>query len=167
MPSQNQGATRQRYTVIPRTLIFLTRGQEILLLKGAPHKRLWAGLYNGLGGHIERGEDPLTAARRELTEESGLHADLWLAATVTIDTGSDSLGILLFVFRGEVTGGRLRPSEEGEAHWLPLADLDPLPLVEDLRTLLPDILRQPAGAPPLHYLYTYDDAGRLHIASAN
>ncbi len=163
MPSKNQGASPKRYTLIPRTLIFLTRGAEILLLEGAPHKRLWASLYNGFGGHIERGEDPLSAARRELTEESGLQADLWLAATVTIDTGPDTPGILLFVFRGEVTGGLLRPSTEGRPHWVPRARLDELPLVEDLHTLLPLILEQKAQQQPVYLLYTYDARGKLHI----
>ena len=49
----------RRYHVIPRTLIFvtsrnpLTGAGEVLLLKGAPDKRLWANRYNGLGGHVE------------------------------------------------------------------------------------------------------------------
>ena len=51
--------------LIPRTLIFLTCRDLVLLLKGAPHKRLWANRYNGIGGHIERGEDVLTAAQRD------------------------------------------------------------------------------------------------------
>jgi len=84
MPSSDQGVTRDRYTLIPRTLIFLTRGERVLLLKGAPHKRLWADRYNGLGGHIERGEDVLTSARRELAEETGLQCPgLWLCGVIT------------------------------------------------------------------------------------
>jgi len=65
MPQSNQGVTNDRYTVIPRTAIFLRRGDLVLLLKGAPTKRLWANKYNGLGGHLERGEDVLSAAKRE------------------------------------------------------------------------------------------------------
>ncbi|MBN2391881.1 MAG: NUDIX domain-containing protein, partial [Anaerolineae bacterium] len=60
------------YTVIPRVLVFLTRGDEVLLLRGAPDKKLWAGKYNGLGGHIEPGETPHQAAVREVAEEAGL-----------------------------------------------------------------------------------------------
>lgn len=64
MPSSDQGINRERYMLIPRMLIFLRRGESVLLLKGAPTKRLWAGKYNGVGGHVERGEDILSAARK-------------------------------------------------------------------------------------------------------
>ena len=74
MPASDQGSLTGRYTLIPRTLIFLSCGNRMLLIKGAPHKRLWANLYNGIGGHVERGEDILSAARRELQEEIGMAA---------------------------------------------------------------------------------------------
>ena len=52
MPQSDQGITKDRYIVIPRTAIFLWRGDLVLLLKGAPTKRLWANKYNGLGGYL-------------------------------------------------------------------------------------------------------------------
>ncbi len=61
MPQADQGISKNRYTVIPRTAIFLRRGDSYLLLKGAPTKRLWANKYNGLGGRIEKGENALTS----------------------------------------------------------------------------------------------------------
>jgi len=65
MLQSDQGITNDRYTIIPRTAIFLRRGDLVLLLKGAPTKRLWANKHNGLGGHLESGEDVLSAAKRE------------------------------------------------------------------------------------------------------
>ncbi len=164
MKPEEQGVFPERYAVIPRTLIFLTRGEQVLLLKGAPTKRLWANRYNGLGGHIERGEDVLTAARRELWEEAGLevHA-LRLCGTVFIDTGKP-LGIALFVLRGEVPDGvEPRPSPEGTPEWVPIAALSRYPLVEDLHTLLPRVLAMRPEEPPFAARYTFDAAGNLRI----
>ena len=147
MPSSDQGITHDRFMLIPRVLIFLRRGDSVLLLKGAPTKRLWAGKYNGVGGHVERGEDALSAARRELWEETGLASDLRLVGTLTVDAG-ESVGVGLYVFTGECLEGEPRPSEEGTLEWLSPSELATRPLVEDVAVLLARILPMRAGDPP-------------------
>ena len=123
MPQSDQGITPDRYMLIPRVLIFLTRGESVLLLKGAESKRLWAGKYNGVGGHIEQGEDALTAANRELFEETGLRSALRLVGTVIVDAG-ERTGVCLFIFRGESEAGEPIESAEGQAEWIPFAGLE-------------------------------------------
>lgn len=159
-----QGNLSDRYTLVPRTLIFLTNQDRVLLLKGSTHKRLWANLYNGIGGHIERGEDALRAAQRELHEETGLKdVQLWLAGVLLIDTGSNP-GIGVFIFRGEAEAEVISSSPEGVPEWHPMADIAVLPLVEDLPILLPRVLAHQPGQPPLHISYHQGTDGTLQIS---
>ena len=163
MPVSDQGVFSDRYKIIPRVLVFATREGSVLLLKGAPTKRLWANLYNGVGGHVEKGEDVLSAAQREFNEETGL--DLvapWLCAVVTIDT-KEVVGIGMYVFRGEIHEGDPRPSKEGSLEWFPYDKISTVDLVEDLPLLLPRLLDMQRGEPPLSALYFYDDKDELNI----
>jgi 8-oxo-dGTP diphosphatase len=142
--------------LIPRVLIFVTRGSSVLLLKGASSKRLWANKYNGVGGHVEPGEDILSAARRELLEETGLTADLWLCGTVVVETGENP-GIGIYVFTSECPEGQLRPSSEGMLEWVPFVEVSKLPAVEDLPVLIRRIQKMKRGSAPFNALSFYED----------
>ncbi len=161
-----------RYSTIPRTLVFITHGDNILLLKGAPTRRLYPNLYNGVGGHVERGEGVLEAARREVCEETGLDlANLHLRAVLHVDEPGKEQGVLVFVFIGESLARAVVQSDEGELVWVSRGDilaslnagLTSLPLVPDLRELLPRLLELPRDAPPIFARSTEYPDGRMTI----
>ncbi len=133
-PQQTVG----RYTVVPRTLIFLKRDEHVLLMRGGAHK-WFAGRYNGLGGHVEPGEDVYTAALREVQEEAGVRPEALTLRAVVHVVGFDP-GVLLFVFCGTLSAEPVAASAEGTLEWVPLERLDHYPLLPDLRWLLPRAL---------------------------
>jgi 8-oxo-dGTP diphosphatase len=149
-----------RYHVVPRSLILVFDDDKVLLQKGAKDKKIWAGLYNGFGGHVERGEDILASAKREFFEETGLSChDLHLLGTVMIDVNEQE-GILMFVFSGDRIEGEIKPSEEGMPEWIEISRISSLPLVEDIPLLIKKIRHEHHGK-TFHGHYSYDENGKL------
>lgn len=154
---QGANATANRWLTIPRALCFISNGDDLLLLKHAATKRVFPNRYNGVGGHIERDEDPLTGARREIKEETGLDVrDVRLRAVYNIDAGAET-GIIVFVFTAVSDSREVVEDREGSLHWVAQRDLYTFDLVEDLPVLLPRILAMQSTDPPLFVHVSYDE----------
>ena len=159
MTNNPQVILKNRYQVVPRTLILIVKDNMVLLQKGSETKKIWAGYYNGLGGHIEKGEDLLSAAKRELKEEASVECkNLHLCGTIAIDVEENN-GILLFVMSGTEVSGEVTSSDEGSLHWIRIDKLNEINVVEDIYEIVERIQNLNEGE-LFNAHYGYNDAGK-------
>ncbi len=163
MPAADQNIFLNTYQVIPRVLIFISDGKKLLLIHGDENKKIWAGKYNGVGGHLEPGEDVLSAARRELKEETSLYdVELDLCGTVVVNVTPQS-GVILHVFFGEYNGMEISPSDEGSLEWVDVNNLSNLPVVEDLPAIVEQVINWKNTGTLFFGHSGYDEVGNLVI----
>lgn len=118
-------------------------GERVLLGKRAAHRARYPGVWDIFGGHIEPGETPLDALKRELREE--LHMCVTAAQPVGLVSGhdaKDAVGFEMTVFlvsRWEAPVW-LHPKEHDEMRWFTPTELDVLLPIIDPR--LPTTVRQ-------------------------
>ena len=99
--------------------VFDEQAENLLLC--LRRKEPYKGLYNFVGGKIEPGEDGLSAAYRELWEETGVTAeDIVLHSVMVMDYPLDSIHM-------EAYAGRLNKSievrgDENQLYWLPVTE---------------------------------------------
>lgn len=153
---------QERYLVVPRTLVFLFDDQDrVLLLKGSENKSRWAGLFNGIGGHVEKGEDITDAAYRELQEEAGISdVDLYFCCQITIDV-SEKVGVMIFAFKAGYLNHKFTESSEGKLFWVHLDEIKSKPIVEDLPMLIPLIAAHKPTSPVIVGMYHFNKNGDL------
>ena len=138
----NQASSEIRYKVIPRTLIFLLNESKVLLIMQNSEDKPGFGKWNGIGGHIEEGEDPYTSARREIFEESGLEIVNIKLDFITIIPEKKDLGVCLFIFSGNCENTKIKESPEGKLSWINIDHLNEYLLMPDLPKLLELILNK-------------------------
>lgn len=130
-----------RHAVIPRTMCFVLYNDELLLMKAGKDKP-YAGMYEPVGGHIEKGEDIIKSANREILEESGLTVtDTKLKGVIHVANffGND---IMMFITLSHVRTNQVTPNAEAEElAWIKLHELDTLPMLEDMKPLLQRVLK--------------------------
>lgn len=164
MSDYNIEVIRERYSLVPRTLVFIRRGNEYLLIHKKKKNSYGFGKLNGVGGHIEKGEEPFSSARREVYEETGLSInELDLCAILFIDIGKTP-GIEVFVFRAELEGGQINQSDEGILEWKSLDEIrSSEQVLDDVPMLIDLCINHKVGKMPQIVKYSYNDNARLRI----
>ncbi|MBR1609136.1 MAG: 8-oxo-dGTP diphosphatase [Kiritimatiellae bacterium] len=98
------------------------------------------GKYNGVGGHLERGEGVAECMKREIREETGLEVvSMRLRGTVCwSDFGPSKTEWLGFVFVVDSFRGEpFADNEEGTLSWVPVDEIGSLPMWKGDRLFLP------------------------------
>jgi len=139
--------------------IFSPDGTRVLLChrNARPADRHF-GKWNGIGGKLEADEDVLSGFRREVREETGLECtSLHLAGTISWPGfGKNGEAWFGFLFRvTAVEGTPFGSNEEGDLHWIPLADVPTLPMWDGDRHFLPMVLDR--AAPQFHGIMPYSN----------
>jgi 8-oxo-dGTP diphosphatase len=150
--------------MVPRTLIFIKKENNFLLIHKKKPESFGFNKLNGVGGHIEKGEEPFESAQREIEEETGLVVGgLDLCAILFIDINSIP-GIQVFVFMADYKEGEFKHSEEGELCWMSFLEIQKSDeVVSDVPELIKVSEMHEPGAKPLIFKYNYDNSGVLRI----
>ena len=130
--------------MILNTLCYITRGDEVLMLHRTRKKNdINHDKWIGIGGKFESGESPEDCAVREIREETGLRFtphELRYRGIVTFV--SDEWGTeYMHLFTVQADEGRLSSlqpdrEEEGVLEWVPVEDVEKLPIWEGDRIFL-------------------------------
>ena len=106
--------------------VALVDGGRVLAARRSRPEAL-AGLWELPGGKVDPGEDPATAAAREVLEELGCTVTItgWLDGSSAI-----SEDLVLRVAVAQLTDGDPVPSEHDAVRWLRADELDGLPWVD-------------------------------------
>ena len=104
-------------------------------------------MWDGFGGHLEPGESPEAALRREVREELGIEVTRFQSVSVYEDvdpTGGDTFRHSLFLvtdWAGEV---EIANPEHSEIRWFPPAEVVDLDLAVSLKAAIARLLTNKA-----------------------
>jgi 8-oxo-dGTP diphosphatase len=96
---------------LPGVVVLVVDGDRVLLGRRSP-RSYRPGKWGLPGGYVERGENFLSAAIREVREETGLQIRILSLLSVVSNFFAEGLQTLVTVLLAEVTGGRERPGDD-------------------------------------------------------
>ncbi len=145
-----------------RTLCFVFHGDDVLLIHRQHEPD--AGFWNAPGGKIDRGEDPLDAARRELREEAGIEPPLEFRGVATAIVRSTGEHWAIFLFSARVEDRAVVASHEGPLRWAGSGDIAVLRVLPDIPLLLPHVRDPHRPVVLAKFVYSTPDPGTLESA---
>ncbi len=155
--------------------VFVLKGDKILMIRRSDKKTYLPNYVQPVGGKVDLNEDPLTAAHRELMEETQIKVtSLRLKAVVTeIKSKKDDkyrTNWQIFHFSGRYEGEEgipLGKTEEGELLWLTLDEIKKEKIADSIRFIIDSIVKEDSKV--VFAKYTYDAKNQItakNISSA-
>jgi len=133
--------SKETHPDIRRTLLFLVKGDQILL---AMKKRgFGAGKWNGVGGKLEPGESVEDALVRECQEEIGVTPTSWRAVAeldFVQDVETDPWHMYVYAYIADKWQGEPTESEEMRPQWFNVADIPYEDMWDDDQYWVPRVL---------------------------
>ncbi len=113
------------------------------------HKDDWPGLTLP-GGHVKKGEDLISAIKREVYEETGLEVIKPILCGMEEFKTKKYDRYFIFFYKSDKFKGELKASDEGEVFWLPRKDIAKYPLSLDF-DLIMQVIDDPTISELLYY----------------
>ena len=121
--------------VILTNMCMVTDGKGNVLMQDRTDPN-WPGLVFP-GGHVEAGESFVHSVIREVWEETGIRVENPVLRGVKQWQTREGLRYIVLLYCADKFSGELKSSDEGEAMWLPRAELQNHVLAEDFITMIP------------------------------
>ena len=123
---------------IPETVLCYIKKDDcyLLLLRNKEENDMNEGKWMGVGGHLEEGETPIEAAKREIREESGLIVEE-LNYVGVVEFVNDDYSEIMHIFTVDSFQGELIECNEGTLEWIPIKDIYNYPMWEGDKAFLP------------------------------
>jgi len=127
---------------IPVATAFLHHRGQILFVRRSRLVGSFRGRWSGISGYIERSENPLTRARREVAEETGVQRARLLATGRPLSARHAQVVYQVHPFLFDAPSRKVRLDWENvEARWLKPGAAASLPTVPRLRDALEAVLQ--------------------------
>ncbi len=130
----------------PKVAVAVLVAQNGRLLMGRRSHEPQKGAWSFPAGYVDAGEKVEDAARREVTEETGLEVSIDRLLGVYSEPGNP---VILIAYAGTIVGGEMAPGPEAmEARFFPLQELPPLAFGHD-HQVVQDWIASLTGQRPL------------------
>ena len=137
---------------------FIKKDGKYLVLRRSKAKKYAPGVIHPVGGKVEPGENPFSAAIREVAEETGVKVGNLRLEAVLLELKphlNEPWDWLIFHFSGDYISGDVTTTKEGDLVWLTDKEIKQEQLFLSVQQVIGDILDQKKGT--VFATMEYDD----------